>query len=999
MAIARPKTVEKFFEDYTLAMNKVYTSNVVNLQKKVWKKGKSKSIPSDIRKLATSVRNINIRYLGFDDIKKLEVVLGDIYQGTTGVSSKNYSPVNTDKAYKDLEKIRKISEKNQEIAEEEAIEATEEEIQEKADKKLAKAEARRAAMEQTVKQNAKAFRKYLSTNKELTDSQKESVRRLSKVNPEGATDLELRDYIRYSDNILENDNFAGSYKIASAFHMKQKVAEFLNYMDKKGVDVSQRFKLKGFREFQTQAVNFKAIFGDPATVAKLDAWSGQNLFNQGLTKVKKEMDIQNKKFDAIVKNIINTKNSDIRSAENNVFRGIAGQLIQGDTEEDFNRNKRRMEQHFTNSSSKENPLDKKIIALQRKVYDELKGLDDQQAVLDYVKDKNDGNFEMFNLWMDTFGDIKEDLRLNTEEVYDQQMVDNVENYLPIKIRLATGLVDEDVDQPMSNSGGIPNPKRAGASISRVKTNVLPKHAELDLDFDAAMFDRLKRVLFDIETSKAVTDMKNFFGRTALREGIGEENFDQVNKTISDGIKVGLNLSVSSAGDIERGLQKLTSALAKIGRAQALAGVFQYPKQFIGAAGFTMTRLGSNAGFFIEGLAADKSQIPILDMFTIGTRGEEKVGYRFRGDKPSEYEENQTFNKITKAFKDAGVVGDKIEGVVYYGLRKGDAHVGHASWLAHMKDYLVREGGLDPNDIDFSTLHERLDQDLYKEAASHAENMVDLAMNPSADYKGSKFYQDSNVWKNILVSMALPFYTVTLNMKVRMATDYRNIIHAKRTGNKALLKDSVNSLIASGVEIALFNGIKTLLIKPIHNLGVNVLAGLFGFKDDEEVNWQFEMKKFYSATLKDIIPYTILPMSEDWSLELANFVHYMGSDHKNKSLQEWQQYMIKKKKGLPFYRYGDKAGFDVIPMDNLGVYQAFVDMMKGEAGIFRSAELAFSDDPMVKNRYTGKPQKIRLSKKERRFEKLVFAADLLSTFRAIDADLLRIIKQVERKHVK
>ena len=97
--------------------------------------------------------------------------------------------------------------------------------------------------------------------------------------------------------------------------------------------------------------------------------------------------------------------------------------------------------------------------------------------------------------------------------------------------------------------------------------------------------------------------------------------------------------------------------------------------------------------------------------------------------------------------------------------------------------MVNQGGIDPKDIDVHTAHEKLNDPVYREAVAYAEHMIDLTMNPSADYKASELYQNKNVWASVLKSMVIPFSSVSMNMRSRMMVDYRNIVLGKKTGNK------------------------------------------------------------------------------------------------------------------------------------------------------------------------------------------------------------------------
>ena len=190
-------------------------------------------------------------------------------------------------------------------------------------------------------------------------------------------------------------------------------------------------------------------------------------------------------------------------------------------------------------------------------------------------------------------------------------------------------------------------------------------------------------------------MNNFFKSQELKGVIGKENFDIINKTIKKSVEVGLNLNNAPTLKQEIVVNEAIGFARKIGVTQALAGIYQYPKQYVGAFMHNAVRLGNgkSVGYLFEAMAIkDKDNIELLNTVSVGTREGFQGGVKARGEKLTSYEQYASFGKGKKALRIFKDFEAKAEKIFFWGLRKGDANIAKSAWLAHFKDHLGQPRG-------------------------------------------------------------------------------------------------------------------------------------------------------------------------------------------------------------------------------------------------------------------------------------------------------------------
>ena len=205
---------------------------------------------------------------------------------------------------------------------------------------------------------------------------------------------------------------------------------------------------------------------------------------------------------------------------------------------------------------------------------------------------------------------------------------------------------------------------------------------------------------------------------------------------------------------------------------------------------------------------------------------------------------------------------------------------------------------------------------------------------------------------------------------------------------------LRSLGATMAEIVAFQAVKSFALVGVSSLGISALKGVFGVEDDEEINWERKFKQFYSNVSKDVNPFLIAPLFEDAQIELLNQLAYRFNGGKFKDQKKWEEYMKKKKKSVPFYRYGDKMGFDVPAIEGFGVFQPFVNFLNPQDGLIRSFQLSSDKKVKVQNQYGG-VNTYKFKANEEAYMEFMLGLDILSSLRLMDADFYRASKKVQR----
>ena len=985
------------------AESKGLNRNIKSSKSKLKKAAKSKRTPLNIRQLAKGATNVDQRFLNDSDRTKYQKLLTQLENSLKASTSKNYKMANANKIEEDINELIEKSEKarTQSLVESVGLDGTtltNKEIEEllEADNvdeyisnlKEAKTKDARLMLEKQASYAAIALNDVNEGN--LSDSEKKAVRELKNADLTSLSSTDIRDFIKVVDNIALNENFSSSEKLISKIRANKAASKATSMFNKEDLNVIRKSTLT---DLKSVALIFKKVFMSSKKSAQFNLLSGLNRLGMSYTRHKKSMNDLGKRYDKLF-NSLKKKHKGILKPEATLLRGVAGQLVQGNTKEDFEINKSRVEDHI--SRLKENvTYDLRLGAEKVEIaYEQLKDLNSQEEVKDYMKDLKDGNWEIMDFWLKHFESVKDDLKYNTEVVHGNAFEEVSANYLPIKLKMDIKSLEKDNNEPAYNRRGLAESKPASSTISRTKSKKLPSDRILDLDFDSVMFNKASQVSIDIETSADYQDVYNFFDSSKMKEMFGREVIEVFNNKISEmrNVQLGVNSSGVSHDEITKSITKVERIWKTIATTTALGGLTQYVKQYPSVVTNVIPNLGKHGHLMFKNMFTNKSDWQVLDLASISLRGETQAGTITSGTRISQAEKKATKAAIGRISQELGLKADQVRNALFFSLRKGDVNVARSSWASFYQASLLDQG-IKPSEIDMRTEHEKSDDPKRQQAISYAEIKVEETQISSDDSRGSEFYQSKSAYKSILRSMFLPFQSFNINAKMRMITDI-NILSSKRASTEQKL-EATRSLLGTAGEVVTFHSIKYYMLVPLLGLGKSAIIELFDLnepEEDEDSKNKFRFKQWYSALVKDLNPLSIGAFAEDMSIEILNYLQYLQDG------EEGEQYIdyIKRKRddgGQMFYRYKDKEergkGFGATILNGGGLYAIPTNQY---AEMSETFELA--SDGTKRDDY-GNLNEYHFDENQKKFLKVAFAVEMLSLFGLGEADTRRIMRKIKK----
>jgi hypothetical protein len=157
------------------------------------------------------------------------------------------------------------------------------------------------------------------------------------------------------------------------------------------------------------------------------------------------------------------------------------------------------------------------------------------------------------------------------------------------------------------------------------------------------------------------------------------------------------------------------------------------------------------------------------------------------------------------------------------LQKGDVGVAKASFIAHYKTYLQRQGK--STDIKF-------DKPMDPDAKAYAQQMVDRHQNVSIGGLQGQAFTNQTIWADVARKVLMPFANFVINAKVRTAADIRTIA-AKGVDSDAKWRAG-RSIAGTVAEIATYRAMASM-INMLLQQGVYALSGYDPEDDDPEIN--------------------------------------------------------------------------------------------------------------------------------------------------------------------
>lgn len=984
------------------------TRSIKTVKSKLKKASSSDRNPVNIKDLAKSAISINEKYLDAASQKRYEKLLNKLSKAIETPTSKNYEMVAEDAIYSELNDLNKLAEDlrlkelaasmgldGQSLTESELNTIWESSNVDDYIKTLGddKAKAARLALEKQAGYVTIGLNDVDGTN--LSEQERKDVKELKNVDLTLLSSTDIRDLIKVVDNIILNGNFSSSGEIVSKVRAYTASKESVDSYSKEDLSA---IKSSTLTDLSSLSLIFKKVFMSSQKSATFNRLSGLTKLGLKMVDYKNEFkglsDRYTEAFDKA-----KGKSKFVRTPEATMLRGVVGQLIQGKTKEDFEINKSRLEDDIKNKKQNQFESNRRVAQKEEIQYERVKHLGSQQEVVDYIKSLNDGNWDLIEFWIDFYKSKREALRYNTEVVHGKSFEEVEGYYLPIKMK-GSAQHSKDIDnESFFSANGIPNVNPSTTTISRTKSKTLPKDRMLDLDFDSVMFNKAGAVLIDIHTSSAYKDVYHFFRSPNMKKMFGLETLEVFTKKMREMRQVQLGISSMnvSEDEVAKAAIKVERIWKGLAVTTALAGLTAYPKQYLSVVPNVAFNLGKHSGLMFKAMFTDKSNIPLLDKVSITFREDTQGGTVTASTRVSEAEKKATKAAVDRLAQETGLAVEEVRNALFFPLRRADVNVAKSSWLAFYQASLLDQG-VDINDIDMSTEHERMDDVRRQQAISYAEIKVEETQIASDESRGSEFYQSKSAYKAFLRSMFLPFQSFNINSKVRMLTDLR-IIGNKRATKKQKL-EAGRSLIGTATEIITFQTVKYYALAPLIGLGKDAIMDLFDLDspdEDEGQKSKFTFKQWYSALSKDLNPLTIGAFAEDMSIEILNFLQYLQDGDSDEEYIDYIKRKGKDGEGQLFYRYKDKSernnGFGASVLSGGGLY-AIPMTQYGEM----SEAFNLMYDGTRRDDY-GNLNRYDFNDNEKTFLKIAFALELVSMFGLGEADTRRVFTKIRRDLVK
>lgn len=987
---------DKVIEDAGYA--KEFTQAKANQRK--FKNAKLSSYPANYREAAKHMGQMPMDYV---DIKKYNELAEQISNGIKPLTSDSYKPLDYNDAITKMDELRKGAEETQrkELLEQigggdftlaELKEIMSEDIDQFAGN-LSEAKAK------TLHDNMIRRGEYAKMGIESaevvpkTTSEVKDLKALRQIDVSKLSNKELRDFILTTDNIITNGRFDGS-SIFSAIANKQEGYSFLKKAKVKIATINEL----GMEVFSLPLM-LKKVFGNDKHAGNVRAASGMEDVIRGNTKTSVEMDKVQKEFNDITKKV-KSKNKNILNYDNNIFRGIVGELIQSKSSDPIQMNKElELRKGYVEQTiaALEKAGKTKAAEAHQKAYDKIKDFTTQDQIIQSVKEMNDGNYELIKDWIDRFDKNKNALKENTNRVHNE-LFDEVENnYLPTKMRKIVGSeeIKSDLKRPFYNLDVARNEKQTPTTIKRTYFKKLPENSIRDYEFDKVMFDRYEKSVFDINVSESVQKFKTFMDSPEAINVFGNaENIKIINQKFNKMMDAYMNMGTHSPGYLNV-ISDMEKVLRKAGATQALGGIGQTVKQPMVMIN-TAFNLGKDADLLFKSIP---SNLQLLKDNTIGQRGKALAGIE-RGETLSKSEQAGVSEFLRKTIRGFDKLTEPVRDIVFAALKTLDVASAERSWVAYYLKSL-REQGI--KDVDLKNEHLLSEDPIRKRAISYAEQKVG-ATQVVSDFaqQAEIFQQNKGLAKTIFRNVIAPFSTFPATSKGRMILDLDNIRKGRDVSHSAM------SLAGTIGEIVAFQAVSTYVVGTLRDLGEEALYWMFDIPDDKteeekKKDAEFRLKKWYSNVLSDVVGGGFTQAAQNATIDGANrtywFIESMLDDKK-----ETMPYAEWKKKNAPFYRYegeNQKYGIYSVPKEAMDRTIEEYNLAFTKEKI-RTDEYSFEKESKggLKTKTSIETEKkTKLSKEEENFMKFNFFNSVLYSAGLNDADLYRTIQQAKRNIIK
>lgn len=853
----------------------------------------------------------------------------------------------------------------------------------------------------------------------LSDEQKDILQKMKELDVTGWDSNQLRLFMNVMENIVLNDNMAGS----GIFEIKhdarnEEVKDFVDWLEQKDFKVRQK-KTKG--KIGKVISDLKKAFSSTEQVVWHIANNAASLAAKiyQVTQIGKIKEGYVKTTHQLKNMVIDPLNNLFRDglrqdAATNIKLTLHSWLSQnknGTEQENQAEFAKRIAEVKRDMAVKEEfgrEADKKEAALVRQVFNELREKILEKTGVD-IESKNilgiDSNVMNDVDWLDDnqksaydlFRGVYDQTRPQFEEIMEKYL--NKEfvgwnKYMPDAFRkLHGGIIDVDIStdnfgQSIFDREADTLDATTGAFNTRVQGNriVEPKPGEDTRVMNYNWFDtnlnNSKGMLFDINTLRDRQVASDVFTDKRMEDEVGRDNMDILKDTLVKELKGMTGMFGKPAAKYLRGIKAATAALGGIAAKYQLVSLTAYAKQAWSAYANTATILGTDANYLPLSRAlinSDDDVKALLDKNEIGLRGTTRAGTNIFNEKNvSEVEQTVGGKNLTNTAKN---IADKINGknnltgdekdFMRYFLVQGDVVAAKSSWLALYAQWLVKNGEYDSfNNIDWSKEAE----DTNKDAAAYAQLVTSKQLNVNAKNAFGEVYQDPNSAISILKGVFGLFGNFGFNKTVglvnnisTLTSDGGTVSDEQRSEEK---KYAMQSLAGGLMEEFMFQFVKGVMVKLTIVPLVLMLGTAVGGDDEDEI-----LKKMSKNARGTAFNGYLANVISNYFFSFAG----TGQTKVNELMNDFLKMV------------GVKKDFFFEPTENPNV--------EGTSGLFAASGVKALVDDLVRiekllfkhtDRFGGKVE--GASGKELRLAALSFISNLAQMNKFNDADVNRVVQK-------
>lgn len=840
---------------------------------------------------------------------------------------------------------------------------------------------------------------------------------LSKMTPQ-----QLATFTKTLDNVVTNGGMGNVGKVYDIVKSQEGIAK----LKESGIG-AKLFQLNKLQEsFESLPLLLKSLYGRTELASKFRNYTGFDKVFNGGSKTEQQLNSKYKKWEKYRK-----ANGIGNSASDRYERSMYAMLVQhgggspSEINEQFLTTKSKIEQSISRLSERKSMQDmaKRLQEIYDVEFAPYQTLDEMQRAYDPAHPKQ---VEAVKFFQDAFAGAKEDLKFITE-AYANERFEDVHNYTPLSYKYTgtEALAEPSSNSLYSNDRYAAKPKQNPSSITRTTGKVIPTDMALDFDFDANMFNKFKKAMYDINTIEG----RSLFSEISKDKGFaqvvgGGDNkqriIKQYNKAQAN--QAGNKTDSDIAGEIISGI---INPVKNIGTSLTLGGITQLPKQYISVMGKAMLTLGNDMPIMLDVIKNAKiKDIPLLQLSSISARGE-RLGGIDLGNKLSIEQRAQITKGTQKAGRILAKFSERGRELSLTPLKYGDAKVAEQSWLAYYMKYM-KDHGQPVKASDLPTEHERIDP-LREDAMSYAQQMIDESQVVSNAALQSEFNRmDGNAWKEFLKAVLLPFNSFSSNMRARMVEDVKFI----RYGDEAQRSEAIKDLSGNIVEAVSYQGLRLAIVFALSKYGIGgVLDYVFGDYDsdmsqeEKDKDWNgwvnYQLKQAKTNVVKDAVISGFGNPIENGFVDIINGLAYArySEQHPDENLSFWEFTRGKKEEhGLP--GVPAKSPLSRYYSGHYGIqdYAGLLGIAPKEASTYyQDVKGAFSGDYLNEYSYnterrnkagtatydvnTNAQQQLKLSEEEWSYMIFVSIFDGLAAAGVRDADWMRAIQQRKQNMLK